>query len=139
TWLSVILGKPNLEPRDMYPIDAEGHAALTLAEAEARLLVAETSLQDFENSADRMRDHKDDARAAAEMLCDLIQTGMCTQKQLDAASRLQRTFGIDDEFSNGFGGKRHKLIRRYVREAQTGRRRALRRWIEVSNGGAEVA
>jgi hypothetical protein len=29
------------------------------------------------------------------------------------------------------GGKRHRLLKRYLREAQTGRSGALRRWIET--------
>lgn len=133
TWLSVILEKPEIEPRDMYPDHETGQAALVLAEAEARLLQAETALHDFEMNADRMRDHQEDTESAAELLMSLIQTRMCTQAQLDAGARLLQTFGNPDEFSNVYGGKRHQLLKRYVREAQTGRRRALRRWLEVSD------
>lgn len=129
-WLSLILEKPQLEPRDMYPEGADGQAALVLAEAEARLLQAETALHEFEMGADRMQDHKEDVRSTAELLMNLIETGMCTQAQLDAGARLLQTFGNRDEFSNVHGSKRHQLLRRYVREAQTGQRRASRRWLE---------
>ena len=129
-WLSVILGKPELEPGDLYPSDENALTALALAEAEARLLQAETVLHEFEMNADHMQDHKEDVRSTAELLMNLIETGMCTQAQLDAGARLLQTFGNRDEFSNVHGSKRHQLLRRYVREAQTGQRRASRRWLE---------
>ena len=128
----MILEKPKLEPRDMSPSDEAGQAAFSLAEAEARLLQAETALHEFEIGADRMQDHQEDVRSTAELLMKLIQTGMCTQAQLDAGARLQRIFGNRDENSNVYGGKRHQLLRRYVREAQTGRILALLHWVEVS-------
>lgn len=48
TWLGIILDNPEITPQALIPTDERGFRALMLAQAEARLVVVERSLRDFE-------------------------------------------------------------------------------------------
>ncbi|MGJ8561886.1 MAG: hypothetical protein ACSHX3_16855 [Litorimonas sp.] len=131
TWLRIILDDPEIAPNALIPNDELGFRALTLAQAEARLVTAERSLRDFEAGMPwflRMGKRFSfndyiDARASGELSppdmtltqSEVYQLIQATKKEYQAAERGQR------------------LLKRYLGEARTQRRKAFSAWVIASN------
>ena len=130
-WLSIILDKPNLEPKDFIPKSEQGAAALYLATAEARLVMAQMALADFEDGAGPPSENVEELVNLTGMISFELEDPTTTLHEARSGKALLNRIARHMLEETRIGGKRHRLLRRYLREAQTGRSRALRRWIET--------
>lgn len=133
-WLAIILDKPGLAPEDLLPNDERGLHALALAEAEVRLVAAERALRELENGQARPSAVTQDIIDMADLFKAELQNSKATARELKSGFSLLARISRLKAYETQPGGKRHRLLKRYVREAQTQRRRALRAWLEtISN------
>ena len=141
TWLAIILDRPEVKPEDLIPQDDVAFRALTLAKAEAKLVLAEFVLQIFGSGATR-REGPDYLPDPRQFLGEVF-----PDADLDAApKRLLRT--VTNRLYNDsiqpvpvavHGGKQHKLRQRYVAESRSKRRKALAAWLEIRHRTPELA
>ena len=133
--MEVILDAPGLDITALYSSDAKISAARDLAVTEVRQEKTETALRDFEAGRGRLEDLPSMTYRAIQLALDCFEFGFPRQTTaeefLDAMVMLERIAAQEMKF----GGKRHRLLRRYHREAQTRRSRALKAWIKVNKGG----
>ncbi|MBF9057969.1 hypothetical protein HKCCSP123_02120 [Rhodobacterales bacterium HKCCSP123] len=130
-WLAIILNRPNLAMEDLDFSMPPMRGALTLAQAEARHVQAVGALQDFEaGEADPSSKLLEDL-AFQETLLQLCQAGDGDRGLLRLAEDLYAKClnRIEDEIASG--GKRHRMLKRYVRETRTKRKAALRAWLRI--------
>ena len=138
-WLSVILDRPEITPADLTPGDEAGYRALALAEAEARLVAADAALRAFEaGDADPDETTQDLREMAGLIMEELAETGGTKKEVRSGLSLLRRLVRLEAE-DTAPGGKRHRLLRRYLREARAGRRHAFEAWAAVRAADADVA
>ena len=138
-WLSVILDRPGITPRDLMPGDEAGYRALALAEAEARLVAAERALRNFEAGEETPDETTQDLRVMAGLIMgELAETGGTKKEVRSGLSLLRRIVRLEAE-DTAPGGKRHRLLRRYVREARAGRRHAFEAWAAGRAAEADAA
>ncbi|OSQ53500.1 hypothetical protein [Marivita geojedonensis] len=131
SWLAVILNQPDLQAQDLMPDDDLGVQALILAQAEAGLVRAEQALKDFESGRERPSDVLTEFKELRDMILDELAVEPCTKRQRrEALSLLTRIAKVEVE-ETARGGKRHRLLQRYVREARAQRRKALQSWVAV--------
>ena len=128
SWLAVILGRPQVTPRDLMPTDAAGDLALTLALSGARLAAAEDALAEFEAGLEAPPEPlPDPATITGPMIDELLGPGVTPSDRrsgralLKIMARLHRNDTSD-------GGHRHRLLTRYAREARAARSRAIAAW-----------
>ena len=130
--LAVILDEPDVDLTHLYSPDPKDAAARDLATAEVRLETAERALIDFEAGRGRLEGHPPLTNIAIHFIRDCYEYGfpipISAEELLDDMGELERLAAKEMKF----GGRRHRLLRRYVREAQTGRSRALKAWITVN-------
>lgn len=130
-WLKIILDKPNLDPGDFLPDTEQGAAALQLATAEARLVMAQMALVDFEDCAGPPSENAEELVKLTDMISLELEDPTTTLHEVRRGKALLNRIARHMLEETRTGGKRHRLLKRYLREAQTGRSRALRRWIET--------
>ena len=130
-WLKIILDKPNLDPKDFMPDSEQGAAALQLATAEARLVMAQMALADFEDGAGPPSEYAVELVELTDMISFELEDPTTTLHEARTGKALLNRIARHMLDETHIGGKRHRLLKRYLREAQTGRSRALRRWIET--------
>jgi hypothetical protein len=142
-WLSVILDRPDIKLTDLMPGDERGFRALALARAEAQRVAAEEALRGFE----------DTATSPSETVPGLISDATATLRGMSGYARRSKDMQLNtallrmmrhterDERLLGRG--RHKLLKRYLREARSRRRRAFQAWLafvgDEKNGMREAA
>ncbi|MEY8118867.1 hypothetical protein AB9F26_11440 [Falsihalocynthiibacter sp. BN13B15] len=129
-WMRIILDKPNLAPGDLLRNDGQTSSALALAEAEVKLCAARAALERFERA---------DAPPSGAVHAMRVQAEYIARPLMkkDTPATLQR-FGLsllrriakDITPKTVHGGKRHKLLQRYVREAHGHRKRAFQAWLQ---------
>ena len=124
-YLSVILNKPNLALTDFAPVDELGQAALALASAEVRLLRAQTALQEHLASTGATEATHHIASLTDDIGDDILKALVDPQRQQAALALFQALHDVS--FKAQLNAKSLRLMNRYLREAQTGRTRALRR------------
>jgi hypothetical protein len=135
-WLSVILDRPDISPSDLMPEDEVGYRALALAQAEARLVAAEQSLTAFEAGNLEPTETTKDLRGAAAFILDELTIHGGTKREMKSGlSLLRRIARIKTEETRP-GGKRHRLLRRYVLEARSRRWKAFEAWAAYFGEGA---
>ena len=116
---AVILDDPEPAIAAVLLEGGRGFRALALAEAEVRLAMAEEALRDFEASvtgpegegrevSDIGEDHRTDAGEGA------VAPGTAMSEETRP------------------GGRRHRLLKRYLGEARAQRRRAFEAWLEIN-------
>lgn len=125
TWLAIILDRPDIMPDDLVPGDEQGFRALALAEAEARLVGCEQALIDFEAGRPEIGADAQKIIDAGKKIRDEIEHHGATPKELRSAIALLRR--IDRMTADDLlpGGRQHRLLIRYLREARARRRRAF--------------
>jgi len=128
-WLRIILDDPALQPAGFLKDDRRFARALALAEAEVRLCSAKVALVSFECGEAPLSDVVQDLQNCAEDMIFELQLGDTTAKErrsgLSLLNRIQKIVLADTVQ----GGKRHLLLRRYVREARAHRKRAFEGWL----------
>ena len=140
-WTRVILDRPDLAPADFFDGNPRVAAALTLAEAEVRLLSATASLDELERGEAAPSGEVLELQGFAADIIDEIREGTVTAKErrsgLSILRRIEKTVLKD----TAPGGNRHLLLKRYLREARGRRGRAFEAWLEclrASDGGVEA-
>lgn len=129
TWLAIILDRPEITPDNLLPGEEEGYRALALAEAELRVVATETALWEFEAGLAEPDDVVEDLRDMGQLMMeDLIQYGGKMREIRSSLSLLKRIARVEAEETLP-GGKRHRLLQRYVREARARRKKAFAAWV----------
>ena len=135
-WMRVILDAPDLAARDMLGDDRRILSALALAEAEVRLYSAQAALEAFESGeapAQEVTGRMDEANA---LLLSAIADQKATAQDMQREIRLLRQLTKKAAADVQPGGKRHKLLRRYLREAHGHRKRAFQAWLAMRAEGS---
>lgn len=138
-WMKVILGRAELYPLDLFSSDPLMEAAASLALAEARLVRAEIALNEFEANCERLQDHPDELAESAKMFLDFVETGTSSERRVETVLSLIQYFETQTALGAFHGGPQHRLMKRYLREAQSGRSRSLKEWVEVNMLDDEAA
>lgn len=124
SWLSIILGRERVTPRDLMPADAAGDLALTLASAEARLAAAEEALAASAEESEEADDFNDLVKTALDAAFDTaihISERRAIMDDITQLSRLRQSKATEN-------ARRHRLLTRYAREARSARSRAIAAW-----------
>ena len=139
-WLRVILNKPDLLPLDLLSDDRRTSSALALAEAEVRLWSARAALDTFERGeashsdtfergevshSDGVQNLRNDAKIIKSLLWDVETTAKKRRSGLSLLGRIQKLILAD----TACGGPRHRLLKRYAREARGHHKRAFQDWL----------
>lgn len=132
SWLSVILNRPDMDATSFAPSNEIDHAALRLASAEARLTQCQNALAEFVSSSHSEDEDELDVDALYKLISNELEAGKLSIDIINLVGRfIDHVEGT--RFDIAFVKRSHgRLLKRYVREAQTGRSSALKRWIEVS-------
>ncbi len=139
-WARVILDRPDLAPRDLLSDDRRVAAALALAEAEVRLVSARAALEEFESGDAALSEGVQQLQVCAENIRDELRFWPATARERRSGESLLRRILNVTLKDTARGGKRHLLLKRYVREARGHRRRAFEAWLDGagwSDGFAE--
>lgn len=136
-WLAIILDRPEITPADLLPSEEAGYRALALAEAEVRCVAAERALRDFEAGQEEPDETVKDLRGMGQMILDELLENGGTKKEIRSGVSLLKRIAMVDFRETRPGGKRHRLLRRYLGEARAQRRKAFEAWASLRN--AETA
>ena len=137
-WLAVILDRPQVTPADLLPLDEAGLRALVLAEVEARLVAAQDALDAFEAGEAEPNETVQDLRDMADLIMDELLETSGTKREIRSNLSLLRHIARIEEQDTALGGHRHRLLRRYLREARATRRRAFEAWAASRAPNAEA-
>lgn len=131
SWLAIILDRPELKLGSLVPQTDLEFRALSLAEAEARVVMCRDTLDAFEAGEEEPDGSLNDLRNSRELMIELFEEGGNTQKQTrQFYSIMKRIMRVDDQ-ETAFNGRRHKLLKRYLREANAARMKAFNAWLKA--------
>lgn len=129
TWARIILDMPDLGPNDLLPGDVRTRSALALAGAEARLAEATRALEEFETGtappSDEENSIEEQIIEIRAMLAEMPMSARDRRTGLSLIRRLQKAQIRETRP----GGQRHRLLKRYSREARAQRRKAFQDWL----------
>lgn len=129
TWARVILDTPNLGPNHLLADDVHTRSALALAVAEARLAEAARALDEFEAGtappSDEEVDLTDQITEFRAILDEMPMSARNRRTGISLIARLQKARNRE----TAQGGRRHRLLKRYFREARAQRKRAFHEWL----------
>ncbi|WP_141134960.1 hypothetical protein [Tropicimonas sediminicola] len=128
-WARIILNNPDLDPGDILKGDKRVAAAMALAEAEVRLCSAQAALDEFELGSRQVPDALYDLQESAENIMSELRLAKVTERELRERFNLIRRIHKNAIAETGSGGRRHRLLQRYVREARGHRKRAFQTWL----------
>ena len=128
-WLSVILDRPDIKPTDFLPGDERGFRALALARAEAQRVAAEEALCDFEDTAISPSETVPGQVTDATALLGELSGYARRSRDMQLNTALLRVLRWTERDERLLGRGRHKLLKRYAREARSRRRRAFQAWL----------
>ncbi|MDU8943252.1 hypothetical protein [Ovoidimarina sediminis] len=131
TWLSIILDKSILSPEDLVPTDDHGVRALLLAEAEVRLVAADRALSAFERGEAEPDQATRELGDMADLIADDLSQGLASSRQVRSGIALLRRIARFESEDTRPGGRRHRLLKRYLREARAQRGRALQAFLDI--------
>jgi hypothetical protein len=129
TWLAIITGHPDISLLDLMPQDDLAYRALGLAQAEARLVIAERSMRTYKAGYADRDDAMWDLDRAARFMRELRAQRTGTSQEMQTVA----TTGSLGSQSAIYAGH-DWLMDRYLAEARAQRRKAFRAWIAA--GGA---
>ena len=128
-WARVILDTLDLGPIDLMADDTLTRSALALAVAEARFAEATRALDDFEvgtappsGKENSIEEQITDIKA---MLDEMPMSARNRRTGISLIARLQKSRNRE----TAQGGRRHRLLKRYWREARAQRKRAFHEWL----------
>ncbi|WP_416898604.1 MAG: hypothetical protein ACMVY4_02395 [Minwuia sp.] len=125
TWLALILDKPDISASDLLPGDEVDFRALALAEAEVRVARCEQALVDFEAGRPEIGDDVQNVINAGFKIREEIEIHGSSPKELRSANVLLRRIERMTAKDLLPGGRQHRLLIRYLREARARHRRAF--------------
>jgi hypothetical protein len=129
-WLAIILDRPGLTPDDVMLGDETGYRALMLAQAEVRLVATEQALLEFEAGQVQPTDANGDPLKIVSRLWDEEHRNGAPKLSMPSLRNFYKKFVLAQ---NGDDAKRHRLLKRYVREASAQRRKALAAWAATAS------
>lgn len=124
-----ILDKPDLTPADLLSEDDRTRLALSPAEAEVKAITALASLDRFECGEATPTEIAREFQGFMETITDDLTEERMTQRDYRKGLSLLRRLGNAIETETAPEGKRHRLLRRYLREARARQRRAFQAWL----------
>jgi hypothetical protein len=133
TWLSIILEEPDLTLDALVPQDERSLRALDLARAEASLRVTEVALRRFEAGREPASEVLEVVHTLRDWFLERVESREMNRRDQRKAVRVLNLIERAEFDETAFDGKRHRLLKRYWREARARRRRALAAWLEVVN------
>jgi len=128
-WLRVILDDPDLRPADLFAEDDRTLRALALAEAEVKVSAALASLERFERGEESPSDDTREFRQCVASITDELEDEDMTKAHYRTGLFLRNRLGRLIAQETEHDGNRHRLLRRYLREAQAQRGRAFQAWL----------
>ncbi|MBF9045530.1 hypothetical protein LSUCC0031_00200 [Rhodobacterales bacterium LSUCC0031] len=131
-WLSVILDRPQMTPRNLVPADEAGRTTLALAHAEARLAAADDALAACEAEDEAPRDDLAELEAMAEHIRDALIEPETTPSQRRSGAALLLRVAKARVAQAEAQARRHRLLTRYAREARAARSRAIAAWASAA-------
>lgn len=136
TWLAIILDRPAITPADVMPGDEAGYRALALAEAEVRQVMAERALLEFEAGREAPEEPVTDSPARAARILEALMAHGATASAVKAAFSQRTRIARAEAGERPRCTRRHRLLRRYLREARSRRRRAFAAWAGAREAGS---
>ena len=130
TWLRIILDAPTLQSDDLLDRDERLNRALALAEAEARYATAERALQAFEADTVNADEQMQHIRAQVDMMTRFLQRAETAARTDSAGVKVISRIDPSVEDDLKLGGRRHRLLRRYLAEARSSRNKAFAAWLD---------
>ena len=127
-WLGVILGRPQIVPRDLAPNDEAGQLAIDLATAEARLAAAEAVLAEFEDTDAAAREEIDALDAITQCVREAILDPSTAPHQRWSSMVTLARIAITRQTQAKSQLKRRALLTRCAREARAARSHAIDAW-----------
>lgn len=128
-WLRVILDDPHLTPANLLAEDDRMLRALSLAEAEVKFCEALATLDRFELGVEAPSEITREIQISVETITDELAEERMTKRQYRAGLSLLKRLGNAIASETALDGNRHRLLRRYLREARARRRRAFQAWL----------
>jgi hypothetical protein len=137
-WFRIITNRSEYRAGSLVTSDDTTRRALALADAEARLVAAETALADLEaTEALQVQTELNTVSSAA-----LLQAIATADRSISGETYDQSppTASDIEELALRFNvvGRRRRLLKRYVREARAQRKRAFRSWLAHLSGSAQT-
>ncbi len=129
SWLRVILDDPDLTPADLLAEDDRMRRALSLAEAEVKFCEALASLDRFENGDEVRSEITGAFQGFVKTITKELAEPRTTKRRYRAGLSLLNRLGKVISTETTPDGKRHRLLRRYLREARAQRRKAFQAWL----------
>ncbi len=128
-WLRIILDAPDLEPGEVLKDGRRTPGALALAEAEVRVCSTRAALEEFERGDAPRSDFVQHLQNDANLISEALKEGSTSAKRYRSGLALLRRIEKLTEADTALGGKRHRLLKRYAREARGHHKRAFRSWL----------
>ena len=129
TWLAVILNEPEITPEALMPKDERGFRALSLAQAEARLITSQKALNEHE--ADLPAVLRWGIFFSAEDIVEGLRSGKIPPRDLSLTRRQVNRLLLDKKAEYQALKQRTRLLKRYLGEARSQKRKALSAWLNV--------
>lgn len=131
TWLRIILDTPDLRQEDFLSKDDRILRACELAEAEVRLANSERALREFEIGTSEPDGKWMDVQKDLDAVRDIFGSGDVTARQRRSGLALIERARRRQDAEMRPDGTRHRLFRRYAREARARRKRAFAAWVVI--------
>jgi hypothetical protein len=128
-WARIILDTPDLGPTDLLTDDIRIQCALVLASAEARFAGATRALEDFEAGAAPPADAEETLRSDIGQVLNAFAGQPISKAERDEALDLIARMQKETTETAQAHDRRHRLLKRYWREARAQRKRAFRDWL----------
>lgn len=140
TWLSIICDRPEISPEDLLPNNDLGYRALALAQAEARVAASEQALIEFERKALQQPAEPDiSLELTHRILLENFSNENVTKREVRSMARILYNHEVRKIADASLGGRQHRLLKRYLSEAKSKRRKAFAAWLEISQRKPEAA
>lgn len=132
-WMAIILDVPDLKVADVDAGRSQVRRVLALAEAEARYAKAVRALREFEAGATLSEEQCRSDRDLYESILSLHRNGPGDPDLLRLAQYVSATYLDPSVDGVPRGGKRHRLLKSYVREAAAKRDAVFQAWLSVDD------
>lgn len=129
TWARIILDAQEFGPNELLTDDVRTRSALALAGAEARLADAARALQEFETGSAAPTETDKLLEKEVSMIEDFLEEVPMSARDRRTGLSLIRRLQEAQIRETRPGGQRHRLLKRYFREARAQRRRAFQDWL----------
>lgn len=140
TWLAIICDRPDLTPSDLMPADDMGYRALALAAAEVRVAASEQALITFEREAlEQPAEPPTSLELTYQVLRNNFANENVTKREVRSVARLLHNDEVRKLADASLGGRMHRLLKRYLAEARSKRRKAFAAWLEIRRRDAAKA